>query len=106
MTRHGAALLLLVLSAGSAGGETIGDAPLDTLWLIRPPAYIANVARLERLNPRAKGVAWFDKRPCIIMTPAPPAEDSAETVLRRYLWLLNHELRHCRERRDFHGGAE
>ena len=93
---------LVLLFSVAASAEPAQDGPPDILWLIRSPDYIDMLARATRLGPGVRGLAWYSTRPCVVMTPPPPAEDAPEREIRFYLRLINHELRHCREKANFH----
>ena len=94
-----AAALILLFSASA--GQAHENAS-DILWQIRSPAFIAAVCVEHKLPPRCRAVAWWGQEPCIVMTPEPPAETAPEIVIRSWLADLNHERRHCREKRNFH----
>ena len=95
-----AGLVLLFSVAASAGPAE--DQGRDILWLIRSPGYIDTLAQAARLGRGVGGLAWYDATPCVVMTPAPPLPDVSVLQARAFLRLINHELRHCREKRNFH----
>ncbi len=97
------AIILLFLVWPSPGQAHEGEN--DILWQIRPPNFIANLAADLGLGPRRRGLAWYDRTPCVVMTRPPPSETAPEADIRAWLWVMNHELRHCRERRNFHKKA-
>lgn len=94
------ATALILLFSVSVSAEEAHDR--DILWLIRSADYIDTLAQASRLGRGIRGLAWYSTRPCVVMTLAPPVESAPEREIRFYLKLLNHELRHCRERKNFH----
>ncbi len=100
------ALILCLAASGStviaAGGHN--EQAADYLWQTRSPDFIAALCVKQGLDPRCRAIAWWGRDPCIVMTPPPPVETTSEIVIRRWLRDLNHERRHCREKRNFHKG--
>ena len=102
-----AAALILFAAAFPATAEADGarsEQPADYLWQTRSPDFITALCVKQGLHPRCRAIAWWGRKPCIVMTPPPPAETAPEIVIRRWLGDLNHERRHCREERNFHKG--
>ena len=96
--------VLIILFSVSASAGTAQDSSADYLWQTRSPEFIAALCVEQGLHPRCRAIAWWGQEPCIVMTPAPPSESAPEIILRRWLRDLNHERRHCREKRNFHKG--
>lgn len=93
------ATLILLFSASTGQAD---DGARDILWQTRSPEFITTLCIKHNLYPRCRAIAWWGREPCIVMTPAPPSETAPEIVIRRWLGDLNHERRHCHEKRNFH----
>ncbi len=102
-----ALVLLFSVSAGQAHDRSASQSVTevwkpDILWLIRPAESIERLGLRARIGPGVLGFAWHDAKPCVIMTPDAPPETAPELEIRKFLRILNHEKRHCREG-SFHG---
>ena len=95
------AALILLFSASAGQAQ---DPERDILWQMRPPDWINRLGIASGMGPGVGGLAWWGRGPCIVMTPPPPLPDAAHLKIRAWLRLINHELRHCREKRNFHQG--
>lgn len=96
-----ATALILLFSVSASAGQTDNGSD-DILWQTRSPKFITALCIKHDLQPRCRAMAWWGREPCIVMMPPPPAETAPEIVVRSWLGDLNHERRHCRERRNFH----
>ena len=96
MMRPLAAALVLLFSV-SVSTVQAHEGSDDILWQIRPPDFIWNLGIRARKGPAVIGFAWHGQEPCIIMTPDSPPETAPEPDIRKFLKILNHEKRHCRE---------
>lgn len=85
-------ILLFSVSAWAAPDES-----LDILWQIRPPPWIDRFGIATGMGPGVKGLAWWERKPCIVITPPPPFPDAAYLTIRSWLRLIHHEIRHCTE---------
>ena len=97
-----AAILVLLFSV-SAWSAPPADESSDILWQIRPAEWIDRLGITFGMGAGVGGLAWYGRNPCIVITPPPPLPDTAHLKIRAWLRLINHELRHCREKRNFHG---
>ncbi len=102
-----ALILLFSASAGQAHDRSASESVTevwkpDILWLIRPAESIERIGRRARKGPGVLGFAWYGAEPCVIMTPDSPLETAPEPDIRKFLRILNHEKRHCREKHNFH----
>ncbi len=86
--------LILLLSVSPGQAHEGSD---DIMWQIRPPDFIWNLGIRARKGPGVIGFAWPGQKPCVIMTPDSPPETAPEPEIRKFLRILNHEKRHCRE---------
>ena len=97
-----ALILLFSVSAGQAHDHSASQSVTevwkpDILWLIRPAESIELLGLRARKGPGVLGFAWPGAEPCAIMTPDSPPETAPELEIRKFLKILNHEKRHCRE---------
>ena len=104
-----ALILMFPVSAGQAHDNPASQSVTevwtpDILWLIRPAESIERLGLRARMGPGVRGLAWYGAEPCVIMTPDSPPETAPELEIREFLKILNHEKRHCREKRNFHQG--
>ena len=94
MTRLLTAALILLFSASTWAAP---DESRDILWQIRPPAWIERLGIAYGMGPGIRGLAWWGRKPCIVMTPLPPLPDAQHLKIRTWLRLIHHEIRHCSE---------
>ena len=104
-----ALILLFSVSVGQAHDRSASQSVTevwkpDILWLIRPAESIEHLGLRAGKGPGVLGLAWYGAEPCAIMTPDSPHETAPELEIRKFLRILNHEKRHCREKRNFHEG--
>ncbi len=97
-----AALVLFLAGANAAPTSATAEDEADILWQLRSAKFIELLGRRGGIGPGVRGYAWWGQNPCIVMTPPPPAETAPEAEIRDYVKLLAHEIRHCREKRNFH----
>lgn len=99
---RGLAVVLILLFSVSASAGQADEHTRDILWQIRPAEWIDHLGITFGMGAGVGGLAWWGRGPCIVMTPPPPLPDAAGLEIRKWLRLMHHEIRHCREKRNFH----